>query len=68
MEPVAQTLPIPLDEAIVHARVQRVLDSCAIERDERIRTARILVVGPLLGAASWLLLGGAVYVVIRLLP
>lgn len=66
MEPTAQTLPIRLDEAMVHAKVQCVLD-CAAERDERIRAARALVVGPLLGAASWLVLGGAAYVVIRLL-
>lgn len=67
MEPSAQLLPAELDEAIAHFELE-VLPDYAVERDERLRAARALVVGPLLGAASWLVLGGVAFAVIRLLP
>lgn len=66
MQPSAQLLPAEFDEAIVLSEAEFLLDYAA-ERDERLRAARALVVGPLLGAASWLILGGVAFAVIRLL-
>lgn len=67
MEPSVQLLPEEFGEAIVLFELE-VLPDYAVERDERLRAARALVVGPLLGAASWLVLGGVAFAVIRLLP
>lgn len=66
MDPTAPLPPAFFDDAFVEAEAAEVLDRAA-EADERLRAARALVVGPLLGAASWLVLGGGAYVVIRLL-
>ena len=67
MEPSAPLLPEEFNEAIVHFELE-VLPDYAVERDERLRAVRALVVGPLLGAASWLVLGGVAVALIRLLP
>lgn len=65
MEPSASLWAADFDDAIVDLDLEFVLD-CAAEQDERIRAAHALVVGPLLGAASWLVLAGGAYVVMRL--
>jgi len=39
----------------------------ARERDEALRTARALVLGPLLGCACWLILLAAAYLVVKIL-
>ena len=63
MEPTASELVTPL-EGLVFYDVHLAMDY-ATERDERIRAAGALVWGPLLGTASWLILGAAAHAVFK---
>ena len=66
MKSYAQPLPECFEDVNLQFEIDQVLDYVE-ERDERTRAARGLVLGPVLGGASWLVMGAAGYATMRLL-
>lgn len=70
MEPNAQQVMMapepPMAEAEDRLALVPLLNE-VLEREERLRSARALVLGPIVGAVCWLVLGALVYALIWLL-